>query len=41
MPLFEYLETPSFTRMLAAYLDDEEYLQLQRNLKVFENAQDV
>ena len=32
MPLFEYLETPSFTRMLAEYLDDEEYVQLQRTL---------
>jgi mRNA-degrading endonuclease RelE of RelBE toxin-antitoxin system len=32
MPLFEYIEAPSFTRMLAVYLDDEEYLQLQRNL---------
>lgn len=32
MPLFEYLETPSFTRMLVEYLDDEEYVQLQRTL---------
>ena len=31
-PMFEFIETPSFTKSLEQYLDDDEYSRLQDHL---------
>ena len=41
MPLFEFIETRSFTRSLGAYLDDEQYARLQNELNSRPNAGNV
>ena len=36
--MFEFIETPFFTRALERYLDDDEYGELQHHLNVYPEA---